>query len=128
MSGMDISSSGLSAQRKRLDMIANNIANAETTRTPEGGPYKRMQAVFSENTEEGGVQVKELIEDKTPPRKVYDPGHPDADAQGFVEMPNVNVLEEMVDLISATRAYEANVTALNADKGMIRKSLEIGRG
>ncbi|MHB9025440.1 MAG: flagellar basal body rod protein FlgC [Armatimonadota bacterium] len=124
---MDISASGLSAQRTRLDLIAENLANAETTRTPEGTPYKRRQAVFSLKPEEGGVEVSGIVEDARAPRLVYEPGHPDANAEGYVQFPNVNAVEEMIDLVSATRAYEANVTALNASKSMTRKALEIGR-
>lgn len=125
---IDISASGLTAQRLRLNLIAKNIANAETTRTTEGGPYKREMAVFEAASENGGVQVKQVVQDQTPPKLVYEPGNPDADAQGYVRMPNVNVVEEMVDMVSATRAYEANVTALNATKTMEQKALEIGKG
>ncbi|MHB9130789.1 MAG: flagellar basal body rod protein FlgC [Armatimonadota bacterium] len=128
MSSIDISATGLAAQRRRLDLIAENLANAETTRTPEGGPYKRQVAVFTANGESGGVTVSEVVQDTRPSRNVYQPGHPDANAEGYVQMPNVNGIEEMVDLVSATRSYEANVTALNASKAMTRKALEIGRG
>lgn len=128
MSSIDISASGLAAQRLRLDVIARNLANAETTRTPEGGPYKRLQAIFEADEENGGVRTKEILQDPRAPRQVYMPGHPDANKQGYVEMPNVNTVEEMVDMISATRSYEANVTALNASKAMTKKALEIGRG
>jgi flagellar basal-body rod protein FlgC len=124
---MDISGSGLAAQRARLDLIANNLANAETTRTAEGGPYKRLHLLLEEDHEQGGVRVVEVQQDPRPVRLVHQPGHPDANEQGYVEMPNVNVVEEMVDLVSATRSYEANVTALNAGKAMTRKALEIGR-
>lgn len=130
-SSLHISASGLTAQRARLDTIAQNLANATTTRTPEGGPYRRKEVVFSAVPPgpqgEGGVAVSEVREDTRPPRMVYDPGHPDANVDGYLAMPNVSVLEEMVDLISASRAYEANVTTLNATKSMLRKALEIGR-
>ncbi len=127
-----ISASGLTAQRTRLDTIAGNLANATTTRTPEGGPYRRREVVFAPVTldaqQTGGVAVLEIREDPRAPQMVYDPGHPDANADGYVAMPNVRVLEEMVDLISASRAYEANVTVMTAAKGMMRRALEIGRG
>jgi flagellar basal-body rod protein FlgC len=134
-SSFDISASGIFAQRARLDVIANNIANAESTRTPTGGPYRRQQISFQALYRKSiagvaipaGVQVSGVIEDPTDYRVVYDPGHPDADSQGYVRMPNVNIVEEMVDMISATRAYEANVTALNATKAMISSAIEIGR-
>lgn len=133
---MDISASGLSAQRARMDAIANNIANASTTRTPEGGPYRRQEAVFAEHLEEAGigparvagVETPEIVADGQAPRMVYDPGHPDANPQGYVAMPNVNIVREMTDMITATRAYEANVTAMNASKSMVTKALELGRG
>jgi len=130
-SAIDISASGLSAQRRRLDIVAENIANAETTRTERGGPYRRKEVVFEElaSTELGkqGVTVREVTEDSQPARMAYRPGHPDADANGYVAMPNVNMVEEMVDMISATRSYEANAAALNATKAMARKALELGR-
>ncbi|NLM40623.1 MAG: flagellar basal body rod protein FlgC [Firmicutes bacterium] len=135
-----ISASGLTAERLRMDIIANNLANAETTRTPEGGPYRRqtpvfapildqaMQPRFSRKGQVGqGVRVVGIVSDDSDPRLVYDPQHPDANADGYVAMPNVNVVQEMVDLISATRAYEANITALNAAKTMAQRALEIGR-
>lgn len=130
---MQISSSGLTAERFRLDLIANNIANAHSTRTEDGGPYRRRSAVFAEQMDAArrnrqGVRVVSVSEDQTPPRLVYEPGHPDADASGYVAYPNVNVIQEMVDMITATRAYEANVTSLNAAKSMFLKALEIGRG
>lgn len=134
-SSFDISASGIFAQRVRLDAIANNVANAETTRTPEGGPYRRQSVSFRAVYEDSignraapaGVRVDGVTQDPTDYRMVYDPGHQDADASGYVKMPNVNVVEEMVDMISATRAYEANVTALNAAKAMIASGIEIGR-
>ncbi|NLE23915.1 MAG: flagellar basal body rod protein FlgC [Clostridiaceae bacterium] len=136
----EISASGLTAEKLRMDTIASNIANSTTTRTEDGGPYRRKIAVFKENLEKEinrisnktevvskGVKVEAVVEDSTPFRRVYDPNHPDADEEGYVEMPNVNVLNEMVDMIAATRAYEANVTALNATKAMFLKALELGR-
>lgn len=127
MSTFDISASGLAAQRFRLDVIANNLANAETTRTPQGGPYRRQQVVF-EGGAENGVETAQAVQDNRPLKSVYRPGDPDADARGYVQMPNVNPVEEMVDLVSATRSYEANATALNASKEMVKKALELGRG
>ncbi|MDR3579069.1 MAG: flagellar basal body rod protein FlgC [Oryzomonas sp.] len=137
---MNISSSALTAERTRMNLISSNLANANTTRTPEGGPYKRKDAVFSATPVESSfnrvlnsaagqqsrqVEVTDIVEDKTPPRMQYEPGHPDANAQGFVAMPNVNVVEEMADMISASRSYEANVTAVQAAKAMALKTLEI---
>ncbi len=134
-----ISASGLSAERLRLDIIANNLANMNTTRTPGGGPYKRRGAVFAERLrlaqESGGkqlyqgagVKVQTITEYSGPPRMVHDPAHPDADASGLVAYPNINLTNEMADMISATRAYEANATVLDAAKGMALKALEIGR-
>jgi flagellar basal-body rod protein FlgC len=128
MSSFDVSASGLSAQRRRLDLVAENIANAETTRTASGGPYRRKMPVFSVDLESaGGVEVTGVIEDSRPPKMEYRPGHPDANANGYVAMPNVNIMEEMVDMVSATRSYEANVTALESAKSMVRKALELGR-
>jgi len=135
LTSFDISAMGLSAQRQRLDVVAENIANVNTTRTPDGGPYRRKQVVFETvlagqtaiGSDPQGVIVTEVTTDSAAPRRVYEPGHPEADARGYVNMPNVNVVDEMVDMISATRSYEANVTALNATKGMLTKALEIGR-
>ena len=141
-SSMNISSSALSAGRTRMNLISSNLANANSTRTPEGGPYKRKDVVFTATQLETPfnraldgatakqvrtVEVSEIIEDNNPPRLQYDPSHPDANAQGYVAMPNVNVVEEMADMIGATRAYEANVTAVQAAKSMAMKTLEIGR-
>ena len=139
---MKISSSGLAAQRVRMNVLSSNLANASTTRTPEGGPYKRQDVVFSakpvgnpfENylDEDWGaqldkVQVVDIHQDQKAPRRVLDPSHPDADADGYVDMPNIQVMSEMVNMITATRAYEANVTAMNAAKQMAQKALEIGK-
>lgn len=135
--GMAVSGSALTAERLRMDVIANNLANANSTRTAEGGPYRRQMAVLAPRAPQGatgvaaapaGVRVVGVVHDSSPPRFTFDPGHPDADDAGMVAMPNVNPVTEMVDLISATRAYEANVTALNAFKSMAMKALEIGRG
>jgi len=132
-SNFGISASGLTAQRLRMDTIANNIANIETTRTPEGGPYRRQVPLFApreENVEGqpgGGVRVQALLQDQSPLKRVYEPGHPDADEEGYVLMPNVELVKEMVDMIDASRAYEANVTALNTAKEMAQRALEIGR-
>ena len=138
---IDASASGLTAERLRLDVISNNIANANTTRTVEGGPYRRQMVVFepregtasfaqvlSQQIDTGnGVRVVGITKDTSPTRRVYDPNHPDADANGYVEMPNINIVSEMVDMMTATRAYEANVTAVNAAKTMALKALDIGR-
>ncbi|NLB96784.1 MAG: flagellar basal body rod protein FlgC [Armatimonadetes bacterium] len=122
----EISGSALSAQRVRMDTIATNLANAESTRTPEGGPYQRKMVTLREVLNEG-VAVAGVVTDPTPGPRVYEPAHPDADAQGYVQLPNVQVAIEMVDMISATRAYEANVSALTAAKRMALKALEIGQ-
>jgi len=131
-----ISASGLAAERLRMDTIASNVANANTTRTEEGGPYRRKVAVFREKLESeigragdgsAGVEAVGIQEDMSPFKKIYDPSHPDADEEGYVELPNVNLLNEMVDMIAATRAYEANVTVINSSKGMYAKALEIGK-
>ncbi|MDU0457561.1 MAG: flagellar basal body rod protein FlgC [Geobacteraceae bacterium] len=141
-SSINVSSSALSAERTRMNLISSNLANASATRTAEGGPYKRKDAIFSATPMESRfnraldgataqqvrqVEVSQIVEDQNPPRMQYDPGHPDADPQGYVAMPNVNVVEEMADMIGATRAYEANVSAVQAAKSMAMKTLEIGR-
>jgi len=135
--------SALTAQRLRMDVTASNIANAESTNTPRGGPYKRERVVFQpmragasssieaqsgNGTEElRGVQVQGIIEDQSPPRLVYDPGHPDADADGNVAYPNVDLVTEMTDMLSASRAYEANITVINASKNMAQRAIDLGR-
>lgn len=138
----DISASGLTAQRLRMDIISDNIANVNTTRTADGGPYRRRVPVFQEkslnsfsnilshkiSSRHQGVSVKAIDEDSSPFKKVYRPEHPDADESGYLSLPNVNITTEMVDMIEASRAYEANVTALNTSKNMAMKALEIGRG
>jgi flagellar basal-body rod protein FlgC len=141
-SSMRISASGMGAQTTRMNTISSNLANAETTEAEGGGPYKRRDPVFAAQTDREnfgeilagqldehaqGVQVTEVQEDRKAPRMVYNPKHPHADANGYVAMPNVNPVEEMANMISATRSYEANVTALNAAKGMAMRALEIGK-
>ena len=136
------SSSGLSAQRLRMNLISGNLANVNTTRTREGGPYRRKEAIFAarpleesfkkiladrQNKQLSIVEVDRVIEDSNSPVMKYDPQHPDADEKGYVAMPNINVMEEMVNMISATRGYEANVTALKAAKDMASRALEIGK-
>jgi flagellar basal-body rod protein FlgC len=129
---MGISASALVAERIRINLISSNIANANSTRTPEGGPYRRKDAVFAAMLDKaqqgapGGVQVMGIVEDNSPPQLRYDPDHPDADPLGYVAYPNVNVVEEMVDLMTATRVYEANVTAMKAGMDMEMKALQIG--
>lgn len=136
-----ISASGLTAEKLRMDLIANNLANVNTTQTEEGGPYRRQMAIFqaiedakvdrrqsnSKLATGKGVKVVGIYHDPSPPRLVYDPEHPDANADGYVELPNIQPVKEMVDLISASRAYEANITAINAAKSMAQKALEIGK-
>ena len=128
-----VSASALEAQRRRMNVITSNMANVNTTRTEQGGPYRRKDVVFSPMEIESnpvelqGVKIVDIVEDKTPFKKIYDPGHPDADKEGYVEMPNVNILEEMVNMMAAFRAYEASVSAFNTSKSMFLKSLEIGR-
>lgn len=132
ISGRDIALSGLKAQRVRMNVIALNIANAETTRTPEGGPFRRQLAVFrgeqmrpGANPERLGVRVKRIITDDSPFRTVYNPVHPDADADGYVRMPNISMAVEMVDLISAQRAYDANIAVMVSERRMNQRALEI---
>lgn len=127
---MEISASGLTAQRLRLDIIASNLANAETTRTDEGVPYRRQVPVFREVLDRvsgmsKGVEVVGILRDNSPFRMVYDPGHPDANQGGYVLYPNVNPVVEMTDMISATRSFEANLTLITSAKSMFLKALEI---
>jgi flagellar basal-body rod protein FlgC len=138
---IDAAASGLTAERLRMDVISNNIANVNTTRTAAGGAYRRQMVVFAPREGEtafaqilsekvgtgNGVKVVGITKDNSPARQIYDPNHPDANQEGYVEMPNVNVVSEMVDMITATRAYEANVTTINAAKSMALKALEIGK-
>lgn len=130
--GWAISASGLTAERLRLDLVAGNVANMNTTRTSEGGPYRRRVPVFTEMLADAappadGVRVAGIYLDPSPPRLVYDPQHPDADARGYVSLPNINIVNEMVDLITATRSYEANAAVLNGSKAIAMRALEIGR-
>jgi flagellar basal-body rod protein FlgC len=137
---ISVSASGLAAQRLRSEVLVENLANSETTRTPEGGPYRRKDvvfqtepqtspfaAVFQTELQSVGVGVAEILEDARPPIKRYQPGHPDADAVGYVAYPNVNPAEDMVDLMSAARAYQANLAAVSAVKDMIQKSIDLVR-
>jgi flagellar basal-body rod protein FlgC len=140
---LGISASGMSADRLRMDVTAENLANADTTRTASGGPYVRKEVLLQEigssptfaDTLAGatqsqvgsGVEVAGIVDDPSAPRRVYDPTHPDADAQGYVTLPNVNPVTEMVDLITATRGYEANVQAMNASKQMFSRTLDLLR-
>lgn len=139
---MDISASGMTAQRLRTDIISQNIANVNTTRDANGEPYKRRTVVFEEKPSNSfndylsvasssignGVKVSQIVEDEdTPMTMVYDPSHPDADEDGYVWYPNVNTVTEMTNLIDASRSYEANVTAFNATKSMTMQALEIGK-
>jgi flagellar basal-body rod protein FlgC len=141
--GLEISASGLTAQRLRMDTTAENLANAQTTKGADGQPYRRKEVVLREvgqggfgaqlsaamgagsKARPGGVEVAEIATDQTPGKMVYDPSHPDANAQGYVQMPNVDTVTEMVDLIDSSRAYEANVTAMQASKQMFTKTLEL---
>lgn len=137
--------SALTAQRLRMDVISSNLANAEATSTPEGGPYKRERVVFGPTLRDsldklsggsnpvssgalpGGVEVKAIVKDDEEPRMVLDPTHPDADENGFVAYPNVDLVTEMTDMLSATRSYEANITVVNVAKSMAQRALDIGR-
>ncbi|MBF0362651.1 MAG: flagellar basal body rod protein FlgC [Oligoflexia bacterium] len=142
LTSMRVSASGLAANRKRLEAISSNIANAQTTRTVEGGPYRKKEVVFgaepsrekfsdilegkmNENVQE--VHATEVISSNKPPILKYEPGHPDANEQGYVAYPDINVMTEMADMIATSRNYEANVTALNTAKSMALKALEISR-
>jgi flagellar basal-body rod protein FlgC len=138
-SGLDISASGLSAERMRMSVIANNIANAQVTETPDGGPYKRQQVEFAnelkramlgrsvKNANLSGVKVKGIAESKEAPNIMYIPGHPKADENGFVKMPNVSISKEMVDLIAASRSYEANTAVISTFRKMAERALNIIR-
>lgn len=141
-SSLDVSASGLTAQRARAELLVENLANAETTRTPEGGPYRRKDVVFSEDPNIGsfssefssaigghatGVTVSETVVDNRAPERRYLPGHPDADKDGYVSFPRINPAEDMVDLMGASRSYEANVAAMSAVKDMIQKSVDLFR-
>ncbi|WP_192986238.1 flagellar basal body rod protein FlgC [Carnobacterium mobile] len=138
---MHINASGLSLERLKLDTVSTNIANVNTTRTAEGGPYVKKEVIFEEslkkagssldgqlNTKSFGVKATEIRENKDDLVMEYNPTHPDANEEGFVQMPNVNMADEMIDMITAQRTYDANVTALNASKEMLKKALEISIG
>ena len=141
LTSMKIGASGLTAQRLRMDTIASNMANIETTRTPEGGPYKRKDVMFTAlplnefaTTLEDAladhvrqVAVTEVVEDQSPPTMIFNPNHPDANTEGYVAMPNINLMEEMVNLINATRSFEANVQSINAAKSMALRAIDLGR-
>lgn len=135
---LDISASALKAERTRAEVVAANMANAETTRTPEGGPFKRKMVVFASTpvangagaasmADSPGVAVKEIMTDTTPAVRRFEPGHPDADSQGYVSYPDIDPIQEMVDLMGASRAYELNASAVQATKSMIQQSLDIVR-
>ncbi len=139
---LNTSSSGLSAQRLRLNLISANLANVNTTRTPQGGPYRRKEVVFAaqpkassfrdvlqarQDKQLADVRAVKVFDDPRPPVLKYDPHHPDADEKGYVALPNVNLMEEMVNMMSATRSYEANLSAIKAAKEMAMKALEIGK-
>ncbi len=140
---MNTSGSGMTAERLRMDVIAGNLANANTTRSLHGHTYRRRLPIFAERshaplrgwaghqfgaTQSGGVQVAGIVEDPSPLRREYQPDHPDADEEGYVEFPNVDVVREMVDLMTASRAYEANATVIDVTKQMASRALELGRG
>ncbi len=133
---MSIAAAGLAAQRTRMEVVASNLANARTTRTPEGGPYRRREPVFTAEAVPGSfgealdgalrsVRVESIVEDPAPPALKFEPGHPDADPSGFVAYPNVDPVQEMVDMLSATRSYEANVTVVRSVREMVRSALQI---
>jgi len=138
---LSVSASGMSAQRARAELLVENMANSETTRTPEGGPYRRKDAVFETDAGESpfssifeaqvgrpdGVRVSEVVVDKRDPERRYLPGHPDADKDGYVAFPRINPAEDMVDLMGATRSYQANVAAISAVKDMIQRSIDLLR-
>jgi flagellar basal-body rod protein FlgC len=138
-SSLQVSSSGMSAQRTRAELLVENMANSETTRTPEGGPYRRKDVVFStepqvspfsavfQNEIGTGVAVADVIQDTSAPERRYMPGHPDADATGYVAFPKMNPAEDMVDLLSASRSYQANIAAISSVKDMIARSIDIMR-
>lgn len=140
-SSMQINASGLTLERLKMDTISTNIANAKTTRTPEGGPYKRKEVLFEEDLRNQknnltglygkrsvGVKVTGIYQDEDNFKQIYDPSHPDADPEGYVLMPNINMVDEMISLITTQRSYEANVTALNTSKNILKKTLEISKG
>ncbi len=128
LTALNVSASGLAAERTRVNLASSNLANAESTRGPDGQPYHRKDPVFEATTFEGqleGVRVAEIREDQSPGKKVYSPGHPDADANGFVTFPDVNPIHEIVNLMSAQKAYDANATAVETLKGMATRAMDI---
>jgi flagellar basal-body rod protein FlgC len=138
-SAIDASASALAAERTRLEVAVSNLANAESTRGPDGAPYRRRDVVLASRPMESfdtalgqagavGVEVAAVVQDEAAPRRRYEPGHPDADAEGFVAMPNVDPAEEMVDMLSAARAYQANLTAIQLIRDLVQRALELGRG
>src|SRR5262245_61787131 len=139
ITALDVNASGLTAQRKRVEVSSSNLANSQTTRTLDGGPYRRKDVLFATSASFGeslniamddgisGVEVTNLVEDPRPFEGRYEPGHPDADADGYVAYPNVNAMEEMANLVEGSRSYDANLAALAIVKAMINKTLEIGR-
>jgi len=137
LQSLEISASGLYAQRKRMDIIASNLANIETTHTKKGGPYRRRIVVMSTKPVQDfnkvltlqaeGVKIDRIVEDKSPFRKVFDPGHPDADKEGYLLKPNVDLIVEITNMLMATRAFEANIAALKSTREMALKALEIGK-
>ena len=137
MTAMQVSAAGLTTQRTRMNVVSSNLANINTTRTPEGGPYRRKQVIVTAAPVQNRFgqmlsdrirepKVVSITEDQTPFQRVFDPSHPDADDKGYVRLPNVNLMKEMVDMLSATRAYEANTAAINSVKNMARRAIEIG--
>ncbi|WP_045215917.1 flagellar basal body rod protein FlgC [Desulfonatronovibrio magnus] len=142
MKTLDIGASALSAERTHLNVISMNLANVNTTRTPEGGPYRRKTVLFQATPVETpfgkamqselerelrGVKAKSVLNDNRPFKMVYDPGHPDANNDGYVQMPDINVVEEMANMLTAMRTYEANVASITTAKSMFQKAMEIGR-
>lgn len=140
LTSLSVSASGMAAQRARAELLTENLANAETTRTPEGGPYRRKDVVFASEAQSSpfssvfqtelqanGVGVADVVEDTREPEKRYLPGHPDADAGGYVAFPRISPAEDMVDLMAASRGYQANVAAMSAVKDMIHRSLDLLR-
>jgi flagellar basal-body rod protein FlgC len=142
LTALDIGATALSAERTQLNVISMNLANAKTTRTPEGGPYKRKSVLLQATDvdtpfsrvmkdamdgEAKGVKVSAVATDSRPPKRVYEPGHPDADKEGYVSYPDINVVEEMASMITVSRSYEANIATVSTAKGMYTKALELGR-
>lgn len=139
MPAIGISATGLDAQNRRMEVIANNMANAQTTRGEDGKVYRRKEVIFAARLAEAihsdgvekklqGVELQNIVEDQRPPKQVYRPGHPDADENGYVTLPNINTVEEMVDMMSASRSYEANLAAMRTSKSMANQALDILKG